>query len=215
MFRVKLLLAFICSFALFGCAGNLGMVKGQTTIDTSTKSLVLLPVTVSNQNKPGYQPDLTDAFLALGADTQRIGTKDALFKEEKDKSKDYLMSFSLQPGTYTLERIVGMYKIPMLIRASCQIPLKKSFEVKPNSVLYLGHVTATIVERKSDEERAGILIPLLDQAVAGFSTGTFVVDIADRYDSDIANYRSEYPGLTNAKIEKAVLSQWQRAAVVK
>lgn len=214
MFRVKLLLALICSFALFGCAGKLGMVKGQTSIDTSTKSLVLLPVTVSNQNKPGYQPNLTDAFLAIGADTQHIATKDALYKEEKDRSKDYLMSFSLQPGTYTLEKIMGTYKIPMIIKASCEIPLKKSFEVKPNSVVYLGHVTATIVERKGDEERAGSLIPLLDQAWAGFSNGTFVVDIADRYESDIANYRSEYPGLTNVKVEKAVLSQWQ-AAVVK
>jgi hypothetical protein len=214
MFRLKLLLCVICSVALFGCAGNLGLVKGQPTIDTSSKSLVLLPVTVSNQNHPGYQPDLVDAYLNLGTDTQRIATKDAVFKEDKDKSKEYLMSFSLQPGTYTLANIVGAYRIPLLIKAWCQIQLNKTFEVKANSVVYLGHVNATIVERKGEEERAGGLVPLLDQAVAGFSSGTFVIDIADRFDSDIANYRSEFPGLANAKIEKAVLSQWKAASVV-
>jgi hypothetical protein len=213
MFRLKILLCIICSVTLFGCAGKLGLVKGQASIDTSSKSLVLLPVTVSNQNRPGYQPDLVGAYLKMGADSQHIGTKDAVFKEDKDKSKDYLMSFSLEPGTYTLANIVGAYRIPLLVKAWCLIPLNKTFEVKANSVTYLGHVTATIVERKGDEERAGGLVPLMDQALAGFSNGTFVIDIADSYDRDIANYRSEFPGLTNAKIEKAVLPQWKAANV--
>jgi hypothetical protein len=219
MSRVKLLLALVCSVALLtltGCAGSLGLTKGQTTIDTSSKSLILLPVTVSNQNKPGYQPDLVDAYLKLANDSQVINTKDAVFKEDKDKSKDYLMSFSLQPGTYTLEKIMGSYKIPLLLKAWCEIPLNQTFEVKPNSVVYLGHVAATIVERKGEEERAGGLLPLLDQAMAGFSTGTFVINITDNYDNDMANYRAEFPGLKDTKVEKAVLtSQTKAAAVVK
>lgn len=213
MFRVKMLALLLCSFVMFGCAGNLGLTKGQTSIDVSSNSLVLLPVTVSNQNHTGFQPDLVDAYLRLGTDSQRIGTKDSVFKEDKDKSKDYLMSFSLKPGTYTIEKIIGSYRIPMIIKAWCQIPMDKSFEVKANSVVYLGHVSATIVERKNDDqERAGGMIPLMDQGIAGFSTGTFVVDIADRYESDMANYRSEFPGLKDTKVEKAVLTSQVKAA---
>src|SRR6266568_2596132 len=48
------------------------------------------------------------------------------------------------------------------------------FEVKPAQVVYLGRVEAVRRERKDDGElRAGFVIPLIGQAVAGYSGGTF------------------------------------------
>jgi hypothetical protein len=200
-----LVLGVLLAAFLSGCANNMALSKGQTGIETSGKALVLVPVTVSNQNKPGYQPDLANAFFS-GGDNPRFNVKDGLYKEEKGKSKEYLLSFYLAPGYYTLDRIVGTYRIPLLLKAWCEIPMKAGFEVKPDTVSYLGHVTATIVERKDDsQERAGGLIPLLDQSVAGFSTGTFNIDISDRYDEDIAKYVSQFPGLKGVTIGKTIL----------
>lgn len=199
---ITLLMLFFAA-GLSGCASDLALKKGQNQVDTSANSIVLLPVTISNQNNPGCQPALLYAFLS-GAESKRFNASDGLFKEEKDSYKQYLLSFSLPPGTYTLDQINGRY-FSFLLHANCNLRLDAKFDVKPNSIMYLGHLRATIVERKNDEERAGILIPLIDQAVAGFSTGTFVIDIADRYDEDIANYRAEFPGLKSATIEKALL----------
>lgn len=193
---------------LAGCANNMALTKGQTGIDPAGKAIVLVPVTVSNQNKTGYQPDLVQAFLTEGADNLKFNVKDGFYKEEKEKSKEYLLSFNLAPGTYTLERIIGAYRIPLLLKAWCEISLKAPFEVKANTITYLGHVDATIVERKDDsQERAGGLIPLLDQSVAGFSTGTFIIGVSDRYDEDLAKYTAEYPGLKGLTISKAILPQ--------
>jgi hypothetical protein len=205
---VLVVTAVIVAAFLAGCANNMALTKGKTGIDPAGKAIVLVPVTVSNQNKSGYQPDLTAAFMTSGGDNIRFNTKDGLDKEEKDKFKEYLLSFDLAPGTYTLERIAGAYKIPLLIKAWCSIPLNAPFEVKANTITYLGHVDATIVERMDDsQERAGGLIPLLDQSIAGFSTGTFVVGVSDRYDEDIAKYTAEYPGLKGLTIIRTILPQ--------
>jgi len=51
---------------------------------------------------------------------------------------------------------------------------------------------------------------LIDQAVAGFSTGTFDVVVEDKYDEDMKLFISEYPALQNTKVEKSILPQWIR-----
>jgi hypothetical protein len=212
MHKSSILAVMLILMTLVGCAGNMALVKGQSEINTTDKSLVLLSVKISNQNKPGYQPELTTAVL-IGSEKQTINIRDGLVKEENDKHKNYLLSFTLTPGSYVISELIGNYKIPLLLNAHCEVPLKSSIEVKPNSITYLGHVDATIVERKNDtEERAGGMIPLLDQGLAGFSTGTFVVKVEDRYDEDLAAYRSEFPGLKPLTIAKAILVQGQLSA---
>lgn len=203
---LKLSFVALCCVAFFGCANKMALSKGQSNIDTAGNSIVLLPVKVSNKIRSVYQPDLQIAYLE-GKEAQRVAVNDGLFKEEKETFKDSLLSFSLKPGSYTLTQITGNYMIPFFLNANCVIPVQGSFEVKPNSVTYLGHINAAIVELTTGEEpRAGGLFPLMDQAMAGFSTGTFRVVIEDRYAEDVANYRSEYPGLQGVTIEKAVLT---------
>lgn len=211
MKKIGVLLAIMVSVTLTGCVGKMALVKGQSDVKTSDKSIILLPVKISNQNRTGYQPNLILAEVT-GAKNQKIDIKDGLFKESKNEYKDYLLSFSLEPGAYTISNLIGHYRIPLLVNAFCSVPLNAPIEVKPNTIIYLGRINATIVERKEDDnERAGSLLPLIDQAIAGFSNGTFIINIEDQYDVDVADYRKEYPGLKGVTIEKSILPQWQRA----
>ena len=208
------LMGVVTMFVFSGCAANMALTKGQEQVDLSIKSIALASIKISNQNKLGYQPNLLYAFFfanSSDAEKTHIDLKIDPFRSEKDQYNEYLMSFSLKPGKYNFSQIWGNYKIPMLMNALCSVPLNAQIEIKPNSVIYLGHINATIRERKNDtEERAGSLIPLIDQSVAGFSSGTFDVTIKDQYEEDIKAYVAEYPALNKVKVEKAIMPQWVR-----
>ena len=70
---------------------------------------------------------------------------------------------------------------------------------------YIGHVQAVVRERKDGEERAGPVIPLIDQAVVGASGGTFDVTISDAWATDEALFKSTFPALARVSIEKKLL----------
>jgi hypothetical protein len=65
-----------------------------------------------------------------------------------------------------------------------------------------------------EEHRAGGVLPLIDQAVAGFSDGTFDVVFSDNYDGDMGRFISKFPALNNVPVEKAILSQWVRPELI-
>lgn len=209
LLRVVLALGVVAG--LTGCSGlNQALTKGQDKLDMGENGIVLAKVHISNQNKPGFQPtiplvairQLTPVSASL-----YIQTKDALYKEVKDEYKEYLLSFSLKPGEYNFQDFAGNYSIPFLLNANCSVKVNTPFTVKQGVVSYLGNIEATIVERKGDEERAGSQFPLIDQAIAGFSNGTFNIKITDRYDEDLAAYKAEYPALRLANVEKQLLHQ--------
>ena len=213
-FFAKGLVIILMFFSFTGCAANMALSKGQEQVDLSEKSIALASIRISNQNKPGYQPDLLYAFFyanSVEAEKTHIDLKIKPFKSEKDKYNEYLMSFSLKPGKYKFSQIWGNYKVPMLINAMCSIPLNAEIEIKPNSVVYLGHIDDVIRERKNDsEERAGALMPLIDQSLSGFSSGTFDLVIKDQYVDDLQDYIAEYPAINKVKVEKAIMPQWVR-----
>jgi len=82
-------------------------------------------------------------------------------------------------------------------------------------VYYLGHVDATVRERTGNEFKAGAPIPLIDQAVAGASSGTFDVAITDRWTQDESLFKNKYPALKKATINKSVLPAFDRDAAQK
>lgn len=208
------MMSVVMMFMFSGCAANMALTKGQENADLSEKSIALASIRISNQNKPDYQPSLLYAFFFANspdAEKTHIDLKIDPLKSEKDQYNEYLMSFSLKPGKYNFSQIWGNYKIPLLLNAMCSVPLNAQIEIKPNAVIYLGHIDATIRGRKNDsEERAGSLIPLIDQAMAGFSSGTFDVSIKDKFEEDVKAYTAEYPALNKIKVEKAIMSPWIR-----
>jgi hypothetical protein len=66
-------------------------------------------------------------------------------------------------------------------------------------------------ERQENEFKAGPSIPLIDQAVAGASTGTFDIKISDNFVKDEAIFRSKFPALVGVPIRKSILPAFDRA----
>jgi hypothetical protein len=221
MKRLLTVIIVVISFIILnGCgASRMALSKGQDRLDVSAKSIVLATVKISNQNKPGYQPTLYSVLFdanSAGAETADFVIWEDPHKSEKDRYNEYLLSFSLKPGSYNFRFVGCTYHVPIVIAARCEIPLNSTIEIKANSVVYLGNIDAIIRERKKDEEeRAGPLLFAIDQAVAGFSTGTFDVIFTDKYDDDMVKFRTEYPVLKTVKIDKSILPPWIRPENIK
>jgi hypothetical protein len=211
---ILILILFLCS-----CAHNLAVTKEQSEIDLSKQSIALLSVKISNQNKPKYQLDLWGTCICPGHEKciamPNWHTPDTPYNSEEKEFKEYLLSFGLQSGTHNIHLIKVSYHIPLILRAMADVPIDLSAEIKPNSVVYLGHLDIVLREKKSDNEVRAALFPLIDAAVVGFSTGTFDVTVEDRYNEDIKLYTSEYPALQNKNIEKSLLSPWIRPENIK
>jgi hypothetical protein len=207
-------------FIVTGCTGyNMALTKGQTVIDTEKKPIALLTVKLFNVNRPSCQLDLHGAYIVPKPVMQcsswdergpNIYFAEDPFKSEKNEYNEYLLSFYLEPGINTIISLGVVYNIPLLVGAGASIPLYLETSIKPGSVTYLGHINAILRERKNDnEERAG-LIPLIDAAIVGFSTGTFDVIIEDQFEKDLPLFISEFPGLQKVSIEKSILPMWVR-----
>ncbi len=201
-------------FVLAGCAANMPLSTNQETIDVSKKSIALVSVKVANKYKPSYQPGMMYAFFfpeGEEGEKTHIDIKTDPVASVEDEYNEYLLNFSLKPGTYNFAAIWGQYQVPLLLNATCVIPLLSKVEIKPNCVSYLGHIDAVIRKRNNDgEQRAGAIVPLIDQAVVGFSGGTFDVAISDQYERDMGRFLVKYPALSNVAVEKNVLPQWVR-----
>lgn len=199
-----------------GCATptQMGLKRDTKTVDTSKESLLLFSTNLVNQVKPDYQPN---AFVVY---VEKPNAKDAsdrlnfLVDDEgrnlSPQGNQFLMRLALPPGKYILRGIGGFSGL-FPVRGNFLVPLHMDLDVKPQTVVYLGHINARMRERKDTEFRAGGPIPLIDQAVTGFGGGTWDVQIEDRIDADLTALKRVFPALQPLKVDKAVLPAWDRA----
>ena len=197
-----------------GCGGRYSLTKGQESVDLTQESIALFSIKIANQFKPDYQPDVNIACIGpkeFGAGSSiNVCCVDISepIKTQENTFKEYLVAIRLKPGHYDKIGISATYTIPVVFSAYVQLSLKTAIDLNPKSIVYLGHINAVIRERKSDDEiRAGSKYPLIDQSVAGFSTGTFDISIEDRYDEDIKQFSSVYPLLQKTKVDKSIIPQ--------
>lgn len=200
MLKPRCLLLLLFTVSLIGCANQMPLTKGQNSIDLSKHTIALLSVKVSNQHKPEYQPN--HLLLFAGGAAHVV---DDIYKSGKNDFNWYLVNLGLEPGTNRFQKIWFIYRGPF-VGGHASIPLEVDTEIKGGSVTYLGHLNLVIRSKKDNNEpNAGPLLPLIDQAVTGFSTGTYDLVIEDRFDEDIKSFTSEYPGLEKVKVEKIIL----------
>ncbi|WP_346839283.1 hypothetical protein [Microbulbifer sp. SAOS-129_SWC] len=190
-----------------GCANVAKMPLGAGNADVSAKSILLAKVHVVNLNKPGHQPDLFSVVLEQNGE-QRVFKAPTLVVDNGAGGKEYFVSVQANPGKAVLKVVTFTRSVPLLLNAIAALPLEYAIDVPANQVVYVGNIDAKIKPRADGQPRAGSVIPLIDQAVAGFSTGTFDVQITDNYDQDTAELRSKYPYLAKQDISKLVLPQW-------
>jgi len=215
--RLKFVLAaFALGSLLSGCATpvKMGLNKESTHVDVSKESLLLLTAKLSNAYKPSYQPEA----YALQVEKQDADESAERFNFLADKEgtvkspegNEYVFRVSIPPGNYVIRGITGFSGI-FPVRGNFFLPLHSDVTVTPQSVVYLGRVEGNVRERQDGEFRAGAPVPLIDQAVTGFSGGTFDVTITDSSDKDLAQLKTIFPALQTVEVQKNVLPPFDRA----
>lgn len=204
---------------LSGCATSAKMAfqDDAERLTEKSKPVFLMTVTIRNSYRTLFQPRLLVVHVekpdAKEAADRLNFTMDDKAKNETDSEitgNNYLLRLELSPGRY---EIIGLTSLARLfpINGFFFTPLHSPLEVKESGVYYLGHINATVRERQENEFKAGSSIPLIDQAIAGASTGTFDVEITDDFATDEAVFRSKFPALAAIPIQKTILPAFDRA----
>jgi hypothetical protein len=189
-------------------------------VTETSKPIFLMTATLKNDYKPSFQPDLKTVELTMPGAATEQPLRFAMDDKGKDEAHPtgagnrFLIRLELAPGAYELRGFRSLGNVfPIL--AHYYTPLIIPMEAKSPGVYYLGHIDATVRERQGDEFRAGSLLPLVDQIVAGASGGTFDVDVKDAFDVDEARFRAKFPALNGVTIQKAVLPPFDRSKAQK
>ena len=211
--------AVVVAFALSGCATRTQMAFQNDSDRLTEKStpVYLMAVTIKNTYRTSFQPRL------LVVNVEKAGGKevaDRLNFTMDDKAKDetdsadvgnsYLLRLVLEPGRYEIRGLTCLAR-SFPINGIFFAPMHSAVESSGAGVYYLGHVSATVRERQGNEFKAGPSIPLIDQAIAGASGGTFDIVITDELSTDEGAFRAKFPALAGVTIKKAILPSFDRA----
>jgi hypothetical protein len=205
--------------ALGGCAtvNHMAFDKNASSVDVSKKAVVLVAIEVKRSDDSRFQP----VPFVVNVEKPNAQNKQDRQNFKVDKNEDafvsedgrtlFLTRMALEPGQYQLVAVTGFARA-FPISAIFQVPLVTDFNLQPGSITYLGRVSASLRARKSGEFRAGPLLPLIDQSVAGMSTSTWDVTIENRADVDVPLYHKTFKALTSVSIATAPLPPFDRAA---
>lgn len=198
---------FVLSLVLSGCATKLPMGVDSTTesLDLKGQSLLLLTVDISRQEPSRFKPlphllqlATVDASGVTGNGYAAFLDGDSEISIDEAK-KIHVYRFLAPEGQIGISGIYG-YARAFPMNGTFHVPLRMQVPVDKSSVIYLGRVEAILRPRAEDEYRAGEVIPLIDQAVTGMSTGTFDVQLKDQSAVDVPLLRSTFPALASEKI---------------
>ena len=147
-------------------------------IDTTSHSIALFTVVTRNEFKPKHIPVLhTIRLRSVSGRYYRFR-----FDRPDESLGAYVASIALPPGRYRLVSFDGESNY-YRIKGSFKIPLLLDFELKDNSISYLGLIYANNRKRGRGERRSGPILPHIHQKESGFASGTFDVTVIDDYDS--------------------------------
>jgi hypothetical protein len=208
----------LASFVVTGCAtvNPMAFDKQTKAIDTKDKSIVLMTVDVSRSDGSRFVPEPFVVRLEKPGAQNKEDRQNFKFSKDVDSLQEnghdlYLVRMALVAGEYRLMDVTGKASA-FPINSLFSVPLVSDLKVKPNSVTYVGRVTAKLRERVGNEFRAGPVVPLIDQAVTGMSGGTWDVSIDNLADKDIGVFRAAFPVLKDVAIDTATLPAFDRAA---
>lgn len=210
------LAAIIVALSINGCAfDKMSLTNKSESIDVTEKSMVLLTVKLVNQVSPRYQPDII--YMSIEPKNER---KPRLFKMDDegrilaDSGNEFLYRISMPPGKYIIRAITGESK-HFPVWSNFLVPIHTDLDVPAGKIIYIGRISAVNRARTGNEERAGMIFPLIDQAVAGFSGGTWDVEVVDNQEADMQLLKNKFVALQNASVEKQILPAWDRARAQK
>jgi hypothetical protein len=194
--------------ALLSACATMGLDKKATQVDWSKGSVVVTSVDLKNEYKPNYNPNWLAISIekAKGEGSTGGGTA---WETVADGKTSVILTQQLPPGRYSIKSLQGRAgQFPFM--GSMSFSVDAPFEVPPKSVIYLGHVAMTNIEKVNpDDQASGAPIPIIDQAVTGFGGGTIKVTLKDRYEQDVAALKNDYPALRDTPVIRAPLAQME------
>jgi hypothetical protein len=201
---IKAMLAALAVAVLSGCAT--GLDQKATAIDWTKGSVVTMSVELKNEYKPNYPPTGLGVVMMkkTGNDPrERIPAFGATWVD----TNTYLVTQQVMPGKYTISKIYGIAnKFPIM--GGIDFSVDAPFEVAPNSVVYLGRISSVNQERKDKEDQStGGVIPLIDQAVSGFGSGTLKVVLKDRYEEDVKVLKRAFIAVKDLDVVRSPLQK--------
>jgi hypothetical protein len=192
----------------------MGVVADDTSIDVGQKSMVLLTVSMSHPGSTVREPKMTVLNVEVPnaqdkADRQNFITDDEGTVDDNGRTT-YELRLSIAPGKYVIMAGTGFIRV-FPITALFQAPFLLDMDVPKNSVIYVGHIEATMRPMGDHDFRAGPLLPVFDQAAMGVSTSTFDVFVRDDSTTDIPLFRANFPALKDTSIKVQILPPFDRA----
>jgi len=220
---VLLAISGICAagvMLLSGCQQGMALDAGPKSMKLEKDSIGIFTLRTTNQFRPSYQPKVT--LVCVKSETGEnkvINFKvDQPYAKRKNEYFEYIISVRLPAGSYRLDGRVGSDLAckpagvqgvggtwPM--KGWFAFPIEGGFDLPPNTAVYLGHVEMVNRKAKNGERRSGGKIPLIEQAVSGFSESTFDVTISDRSEKDIPLIKQAYPFLEDHEIRKTIMTK--------
>jgi len=216
--------------ALSGCSTvhNMNKDTGGSSLDLDRKGMLLMSLEFSNEFRPEKKAgvDQKIVYLLVDAKDEETGkiTSHNFRPDEssvfaKNGYAKYAFRMLLPEGDYRLRLAVvnggygfgyGLLFMPNPVKASAVLPLILDTNVKSGEVYYIGNISAIIKERTKDDELRATIMPshLIPQPVdfaAGFQTGTFDVQVIDKFESEVDWYKEKYPVLQSYNIGKEIL----------
>jgi hypothetical protein len=197
---------------LTGCATNMPLSPDRPVNVSANDSIAIFTMRIRNDFKNYLlTPQLiyVESVGGSGGKSYRVSFNDP---EQRISDREIAMvgSLSLPPGDYEITRFTGMTDVGFAllpVRGSFEPRLERRFRIEAGESVYLGHIFARLVARESDDEpRAGPVIPLIDQAATGMSTGTFKIEVVDRFEEDVRYIKSRFPSVAGRTFTNRLLT---------
>lgn len=174
----------------------------------STSSLCIFTLDTKNLIAPEYKPAAYN-FQISDRDNVTVVEKYRFDKpvnagDSRSGANKYLVSIQLKPGQYILSNVKGGAS-NLLINGNFNFNTNVEIDIPEPGIFYLGHMQMINRDKREGEPRSGPVLPLIDQAVTGFSKGTFDIKVTDDSDADIQQFIQTYPWLRNKPIDKALM----------
>lgn len=202
----------VCIFSITsfcGCASMnpMALETKSGALQLTSKSIGLFTLRTSNQYKPSYQPSVNSIEVIPQGNGKAVTFRVSKpHRHGKNQFFEYLISVDLPPGTYKVGYVAGQSN-KIFVIGSFRFSVDASFNLSPDTVVYLGHVNMVNRKRKEGERRSGSVFPLIDQAASGYSGGTFDISVSDRSDTDILLFEQTYPQLGKYIIMKSIMKR--------
>ena len=201
-----------------GCAATLD--KNATSLDLTKESIVVMSMRMTNELAPAFNPTYLGFELEeQGARVQSVSPWAAASSTGgasvvptlragvyRDKAmQDTLVVARVRPGKYSIQRLVGRVSNDLVV-GDFIFEVDAPVAVPPASIVYLGHLDLVNQGKTHpDDQSSGLAVPVISQAAAGLINGTLRATLADRYERDVGELKSQYPATKGVPVVRAPL----------